>query len=279
MKRSGAFAIVAILLWADNPCSAQYMGGGYQAPYQNAYQAPYPGRYQAPYQNQSAGTGFGGSYNNANSGFYSVGQNRQSPYGRPPQTQPNQQNPSTMQNLESELNAIDTRNAWSRTPVAPITPQMQQVNRGSYGAAPSAPAAGMLPGITRRDIARVFFEGGSLFDGGAAPASFGGQGAPAGSSQSNSTAYSSYQRAENMATRARNAERRTLGNDDKWYKQKAADEAYYDANDAEASADRAYYASQSGDSQAQGYARLARQAADRARADANRARYNADSAR
>jgi hypothetical protein len=278
MKIPGTFAtIVVAMLWADQSCFAQYMGGG-------GYQGPYQPRYQAQYQNQVAagGTGFGGAYNNTSSGFYSVGQQRQPTYTNPPRTQPSQGN-STMQNLEHELNSIDTRNAWSRTPTVTATPQMQQVNQGSYrGAVPYngaqyTPAAGMLPGITRRDIARVFFEGGSLFDGsagagGAAPA-------PSGSSQATSTAYSGYQRAENMATRARNAEWRTTGNDNKWTKQKAADEAYYDANDADAAANRAYYASQSGDSQAQGYARLARQAADRARADANRARYNADNAR
>lgn len=272
MKASGIVAIVAMLLLSEHPCAvAQYMGG---------YQTPYQPRYPAPYQANSPGTSFGGTYNNAYSGFNSIGQNRQPAYTRSPQMQPNQTG-STMQNLEQQLNAIDTSNAWARTPVAPAPPRsQQQINPGyaggtAYGVPPNAPVAGMLPGITRRDIARVFFEGGSLFDGGAGPAAP----APSGSAEATSTAYSSYQRAENMATRARNAEWRTTGNNDKWYKKKAADEAYYDANDADAAANRAYYAAQSGDSQAQGYSRLARQAADRARADANRARYNADTAR
>jgi hypothetical protein len=266
-----------MLLGAEHPCGAQYMG---------EYQTPYQPRYQAPYQVQNnPGTSFGGTYNNAYSGFNSIGQNRQPTYTRAPQRQPGQ-NPSTMQNLEQQLNNIDTRNAWARTPVAPVPQRpQQQMNRNNagapaYGARQNAPLGGMLPGVTRRDIARVFFEGGSLFDGSAGGGGAGGAApAPAGSSEATSTAYSSYQRAQNMATRARNAERRTTGNNDKWNKKKAADEAYYDANDADAAANRAYYASQSGDSQAQGYSRLARQAADRARADANRARYNADSAR
>lgn len=208
---------------------------------------------------------------------------------------------STMQSLEQTLDTVDNRNAWSRTPVSGAVqqPQYQQhpqsQQRSQYQQQPqyqrqsqyqqpynvSAQNSGMLPKVTKRDLARVFFEGGSLFDSSVSPtASSYMAPAPSGNnSQATSVAYQGYQRAQNMSTRARNAASRARNSTDQWVRKKAADEAYYDANDADAAANRAYYAAQNGDSQARGYANLARQAADRARADANRARYNADTIR
>lgn len=216
---------------------------------------------------------------------------------------------STMQSLEQTLDTVDNRNAWSRTPVSGAVQQppyqqipqsqqrsqYQQQSQSQYQQHPqyqqqpqyqqpynvSAQNSGMLPKVTKRDLARVFFEGGSLFDSSVSQtASSYMAPAPSGNnSQATSVAYQGYQRAQNMSTRARNAASRARNSTDQWVRKKAADEAYYDANDADAAANRAYYAAQNGDSQARGYANLARQAADRARADANRARYNADTIR
>lgn len=254
-------AIVSIAALSGTPTRAQYLGPGSG----NAQAYPYP---------VSNNGGFGGRSTNQSSGFYSTAAPTNK-YSAPQQNyrQPQmQQAPSTMQNLEQALDAVDNSNAWSRTPVS--APQAQKQVPSNMGGQSNA---GMMPRVTKRDIARVMMEGGSLFDGPASPPSSGYNApAPTSNSQATSTAYQGYQRAQNMATRAHNAANRARYNQDKWVRKKAADEAYYDANDADASANRAYYASQSGDSQARGYANLARQAANRARADANRARYNAD---
>lgn len=261
------------------PCNAQYYGGYPQQNVNNQY------------------TGFGGTPNYNTRGAYSPAQ-YYNPQSVPVQTGPpgmamqSNQQPSTMQNLERALNQVDTSGAWSHIPVSgPVNrtalaaPGYSAVQQLGYAAAQAGyaapqPQVGMMPHVTRRDIARVFMEGGSLFGGGGGgggASSWGGLTSAASNGQSNSTAYNSYQKAEDMAIRARNAANRTLSGD-KWSKGKSADEAYYDANDAEAAADRAYNAAQSGDSQARNYASRARDAADRARADANRARYNADTA-
>ncbi len=258
-------AIVSVSGITASPCRAQYFGVSSQG----------------GYQNDAQNTNYPGSGGRLDSNEYRSDRQSQSFSEQQMETQPARQS-STMQDLEQELNSIDTSSAWSRTPVvspAVVSPGMNSNPNGSttpyiqYGPA-SAPLGGLLPRVNRWDVLRVFLQGGSLFDHGGAGMSAPGPGA--GAAQATSTAYSNYQQAENMATRARNAADRARYGSDKGSKQNAASEAYYDANDAEGAADRAYSASASGDSQARGYANLAREAANRAREDANRARYNAD---
>lgn len=134
-------------------------------------------------------------------------------------------------------------------------------------------SGGMFPTSPRQEMMRTFFEGGSPQLSGS------GSFSPPNSNASNatSTAYSNYQRAENEASKARNAAQRTRSYDkDQWHRKNSASQAEYAANNADYAAQRAESAAYSGDSQARGYASQARAAANRARADANRARYNAD---
>ncbi|MBS1952644.1 MAG: hypothetical protein JST89_00515 [Cyanobacteria bacterium SZAS-4] len=134
-------------------------------------------------------------------------------------------------------------------------------------------SGGMLPSSPRQELMRTFFEGGSPQFSGSNYSNT----QNTDTSSATSTAYSNYQRAENEATKARNAAQRTRSYDkDQWHRKNSASQAEYAANNANYAAQRAESAAYSGDSQARGYASQARAAANRARADANRARYNAD---
>lgn len=161
-------------------------------------------------------------------------------------------------------------NIWSRTPVGRSMMAPEQgtgsVQQSSQG------MGGMFPRMTKQEVMRIFFEGGT-------PQSMGG-GAPgpsAGSSQATSTAYSNYQTAENESSKAYNyAQRVRYSDTDTWSRKDDASNAEYAAQNANYAAERAESAAYNGDSEARGYANLARQAANRARSNADQARYNAD---
>lgn len=145
------------------------------------------------------------------------------------------------------------------------------------GQAQSAPSAngfgGLIPPMSKRDMLRIFLEGGT-------PGSSGAPAPSGNNSAADSTAYSSYQTAENEATKARNAEQRVRYYDtDTWSRKNDAETAEYAANNANYAAQRAENASYNGDSQARNYASMARAAANRARQSANEARYNANTMR
>lgn len=145
--------------------------------------------------------------------------------------------------------------------------------------------APMMPRPTRRDVMRVFFEGGSLSGGGAGGgggnfgAFSGGASAPVGNSNAASVAYSNYRTAANEAIQARNWAEKARYNSDKWVRKDSATRAEYAANNANYAAQRAESAAYNGDASARGYASSARAEANRARQSANQARYNADSIR
>lgn len=196
---------------------------------------------------------------------------------------------STMQNLEQTLNAVDTNAAWSHTPVSgTATPQQQQMQqRPSLRSAASVPVhgaytnnmQGMFPGVSRKEMMRVFMEGGSPQTGGGGWGG-GGASAPAANSSANtSNAYNNYRTAVNEEAKSRNYANTARYDGSQWNRKNAASQAEYAANNANYAAQRAESAAYSGDSQARGYANLARQAANRARENANRARYNADTIR
>ncbi len=163
--------------------------------------------------------------------------------------------------LGQQVNTVMSR-------MLPAAVQMQQAMGQS---APTS--GGMFPTSPKQEMMRTFFEGGSPQLSGS------GYSTPQNRDTSGaaSNAYSNYQRAENEATKARNAAQRTrLYDKDQWHRKNSASQAEYAANNANYAAQRAESAAYSGDSQARGYASQARAAANRARADANRARYNAD---
>ncbi len=163
--------------------------------------------------------------------------------------------------LGQQVNTVMSR-------MLPAAVQAQQMMGQSTSA-----SGGMFPTSPRQEMMRTFFEGGSPQLSGS------GYSTPPNNDTSGatSTAYSNYQRAENEATKARNAAQRTRSYDkDQWHRKNSASQAEYAANNANYAAQRAESAAYSGDSQARGYASQARAAANRARADANRARYNAD---
>lgn len=147
----------------------------------------------------------------------------------------------------------------------PAVPQQAQSMNG---------LGGLIPPMSKRDMLRIFLEGGT-------PSSFGAAPAPSGNnSAADSTAYSSYQTAENEATKARNSEQRVRYYDtDTWSRKNDAETAEYAANNANYAAQRAENAAYNGDSQARNYASMARAAANRARQSANEARYNANTMR
>lgn len=163
--------------------------------------------------------------------------------------------------LGQQVNTVMTR-------MLPVAVQAQQMMGQS---APTS--GGMVPTSPRQEMMRTFFEGGSPQLSGSGYSSA----QSPDTSAAASTAYSNYQRAENEATKARNAAQRTRSYDkDQWHRKNSASQAEYAANNAYYAAQRAESAAYSGDSRARGYASQARAAANRARADANRARYNAD---
>lgn len=218
------------------------------------------------YRNYS---GFGGNTSNGsfNGGFGGLSpQTQQLPQTRY-QAVPSQSNGTSMAALEQTLNAIDTRTSWERTPVS--------VGQSIPAGAPATMGntmGGIIPGLSRQEMLRVFLEGGTP----QTSDSYGNSPQPANSSANTSTAYSNYQRAQNEANKARNEANTARYNKDKWYRKNAATQAEYAANNAEYAAQRAESAAYSGDSQARSYANLARQAANRARQSAKQARYNAD---
>jgi hypothetical protein len=185
-------------------------------------------------------------------------------------------NSSTMASLEQQLNAVDSRSGWARTPVSGYTQGQTATPRGPRSPAPGTAlnaVQGMFPGVSRQEMMRVFFEGGSPQMGG----SMSGASAPSAASSANtSTAYSNYQTARNEETKARNNASKARYEKDKWNRKDDANQAEYAANNAEYAAQRAESAAYSGDSQARSYARLARESANRARYYANQARYNAN---
>jgi hypothetical protein len=206
-------------------------------------------------------------------------QSQAMPQHQSPQiTQPSG-NSNTMASLEQTLNAVDNRSAWARTPVSGAVR-----TQPSYQDRPQAPAPGgmanamqgMFPGVTRQEMLRCFFEGGSPQ---VAGPGYGGNQPSANSSSNTSTAYTNYKTARNEEARARDDATTARYNRDKWTRKNAADRANYAANNAEYAAQRAESAAYSGDAQARNYAGLARQCANRARASANQARYNADTIR
>lgn len=196
-----------------------------------------------------------------------------------------QRSTQAAQQLASEASAI-----WNSLPVgraltraAQRAENPQQASQGpSYmlpgadlNSATQAPQEsrqlnGLIPPMSKRDMLRIFLEGGT-------PGSTGAPAPSRNNGAADSTAYSNYQTAENEATRARNAEQRVRYYDtDTWSRKNDASTAEYAANNANYAAQRAESAAYNGDSQARSYASLARAAANRARQSANQARYNAD---
>lgn len=232
--------------------------------------------------------GFAGrqSQSNFNSGFSGLNSNqaRSQPaqYYRQAPSQAHYQSGSTMSSLEQQLNAIDTQSGWARTPVQVASPIPQTHSNRSNLPAPGPGAganamSGMFPGVSRKEMMRVFIEGGTPQTGNGNNA-FGrrANSAPANSSQNGANAYSNYQTAQNEETKSRNYANTARYDKDKWNRKNAASQAEYAANNANYAAQRAESQAYTGDAQARSYANLARQSANRARANADRARYNAD---
>ena len=281
LQRQILISIAIVLLESTClECLAQYVGNPYYGSSGNPYYSS-SGNQHYSNQNygspsyQSYGSGFGGRVNNRsfNGGFSGLDARSQPmPQAQSPPASAQIPNTSTMASLEQSLNAIDTNRAWSRTPVGGLArPQLQQPQAAAPGAVANS-GQGMFPGISRREMLRVFLGGSPQ------PSGFGsGASSPSGNSSANtSTAYSNYQTATNEATKARNDANRARYDRDKWNRKNAAEQAEYAANNAEYAAQRAESAAYSGDSQACSYAGMARDAANRARANANQARYNAD---
>lgn len=164
---------------------------------------------------------------------------------------------------------------FSQSPLHPQQAQAPGPFGGLFGGAQQMgqQAAPRMP-MTKRDLLRVFLEGGS----------------PKSSSSSNdaqkqannqrkyNSAASYRQTAEDAAMRALGAEERTrYGN--KSSRMSAASEAYYAASAARGAANSATSAAAGGALNANDAAASARNAADRAQASADRARSNADSYR
>jgi hypothetical protein len=196
------------------------------------------------------------------------------------------QNQMNRNEMQSMLDLVsDSPGKWQTSPPPQnmMPPQQQQMMQ----------QRGAFPRPSRRDVMRVFFEGGSLMQGGASPmpgggGAFGGGvgfrgggagGGPAPNSNAGSTAYSNYQRAMSEERSARNYANKARCDKDKWIRKDSATRAEYAANNANYAAQRAESAAYNGDAQARGYASQARACANRARSNANQARYNADSIR
>lgn len=246
------------------------------------------------YPSQYSNAGFGGkaSNNSFNGGFAGLaGQTQTVPQGRNQPRRTANTN-STMSSLEDTMNAIDTSSGWARTPMSGEQSGTSAPRRQASGRAPQTGSpgpvrsggrwqpgttannmSGMFPGVSRQEMMRCFFEGGTpqMGSSGYAP--------PTNNSGSVSTAYSNYQIAQNESTKAKNDANTARYNSSQWNRKDAASRAEYAANNANYAAQRAESAAYSGDSQARNYANLARQAANRARASANQARYNADTIR
>jgi hypothetical protein len=233
--------------------------------------------YGAANQNYSSGFGGRASNNTFNGGFSGLAGQAQGQAANPSQYRPaaRQTGQSTMASLEQTLNAVDNPTGWSRTPVSPA-PGTRMPQAPANARTQARPRQGMFPGISRKDMMRVFLEGGTPQPSGSP---WGAAAPQAGSSANTSTAYSNYQRAASEATRARNYANTARYDSSQWNRKDAATQAEYAANNADYAAQRAEAAAYSGDSQARGYANLARQSANQARANANQARYNADTIR
>lgn len=198
--------------------------------------------------------------------------------------------------MERMLNQVDTQ-----APLRQMAPQMQQMqqmqqmpqqglfssplpsqqgntghpfglsslfNNGQAQQAQRAP-------FTKRDLLRVFLEGGS-------PTQSGGSNNDAQKQANNQRKYNSAasyrQTAEDAAMRALGAEQRSQYGS-KSSRNSAADEAYYAASAARGAANSATSAAAGGALNANEAASAARNAANRAQASADRARYNANTAR
>jgi hypothetical protein len=202
-------------------------------------------------------------------------------------SQPYQYQQSTGNDMEQMLNFVDSApGRWS----APPPQQMQQYQMQQYQMQQQRmqmqqqqqqqqqmqmqQQQGMMPRPSRRDLMRVFLEGGSVQSPGAQVPS-GNMTNPGASS----TAYSNYQRAANEASTARNYANKARYDKDKWIRKDSATRANYAANNANYAAQRAEAAAYNGDANARGYANMARAEANRARASADQARYNADTIR
>ncbi len=252
-------ALASIIAWqfAAADCAAQnYFNGGFSGLAQPQYQQRPPQQYQQQQPQQ---------------------------YRQAPQ----RAGTSTMAGLENVLNQVDNSN-WNNVPVSGNRqPQPQMQAQSMMGAAPAMSGAGggggMFPKMSRREMTRIFFEGGSPMGMGMGMGGGGGGGGgaapPQNNSQATSTAYSNYQTACNEETKSRNYANTARYDGSEWNRKNAAEQAYYAANNANYAAQRAESAAYNGGSDAQGYARLARAAANRARENANRARYNADTIR
>ncbi len=162
---------------------------------------------------------------------------------------------------------------------SPLRPQ-QQAQRSPFGGlfgGQQAAAPPVRAPMTKRDLLRMFLEGG---DGSSSSSSSNSQQAAYQKQQNNQRKYNSAasyrQTAENAAMRALGAEERTrYGN--KSSRMSAADEAYYAAQAARGAANSATAAASGGALNANDAAASARNAADRAQASADRARSNANS--
>jgi hypothetical protein len=189
--------------------------------------------------------------------------------GLSPTSYSTQRSTQAANNLAREVSDI-----WSKTPVGRALGNPQEgIAQYQQSTSRQTPTTnGLLPPMSKKEMLRIFMEGGS-------PQSAGiGEPAPTGATSSaTSTAYNNYQTAENEASKAHNAAQRVRNYDTStWSRKSDASQSEYAANNANYAAQRAESAAYSGDSQARGYANSARQAANRARGDANRARYNAD---
>jgi hypothetical protein len=236
------------------PCQAQY--GGF----------PNFGFHSYCNNSSRSGGGIGGcsSNNSFNSG---LGSYTQASNGAVYSTQRSTQ---AAESLARQVTSI-----WSKMP---ITQAFNQPAQGMAQAqtnlsAPAPTMNGLLPPMSKKEMLRIFLEGGTPEMG-----AMNNSPAPdAGSSNKTSTAYSNYQTATNESQKALNAANRVRGYDrDTWSRKNDASQAEYAANNANYAAQRAESAAYNGDSQARGYANLAREAANRARGYANQARYNAD---
>ncbi len=219
-------------------------------------------------RNYNAGIGGYPTNNSFNSGLGGLSQTSNGMVNntqRSPQYN-TQRSTQAAENLAREVTSI-----WSKTPVGRAFDN-PQASMAQYQQSMPGPASGLLPPMSKKEMLRIFLEGGSPQSSGIeAPA-------PSGANSSaTSTAYNNYQTAESEASKAYNAAQRVRNYDTStWSRKNDASQAEYAANNANYAAQRAESAAYSGDSQARGYASRARQAANRARSNANQARYNAN---
>ncbi|MCC7528009.1 MAG: hypothetical protein IT342_05765 [Candidatus Melainabacteria bacterium] len=253
------FLLIAVLM--STRCEAQNYGGFRSYSNQGNYNAPMGGTQ---------------TYNSFNSGFSSFSQPAHRTYSTSNST-------AAAQRLARNVNTMWSKASPAIMAMAQQQAMYQQQEQGMYqgkqggyqmqqGGYP-AQQGGLMPSITKREMLRIFLEGGS-------PQSTGGgyaSGPSGASTTATSTAYTNYQTAVNEERKARYAaERARNHNTDQWHRKDDANTAYYAANNANYAAQRAESAAYNGDSQARNYAGLARACANRARGNANQARYNAD---